>query len=66
MQSAGQINEHPMIDDWQAEQSRDECERLRQALEALEAAEKAGTPREALETLAYEAGVAEQYLKRHP
>ena len=52
--------------DWQAEQFKDECERLRQTIEALEAAEKAGTPREALETLAYEAGVAEQYRKQHP
>ena len=48
-----------------AEQFRDECERLRQTIEALEAAEKAGTPREALETLAYEAGVSEQFKKSH-
>ena len=52
-----------MSDDWQAWQFRDELERMRAAIEALEAAEKAGTPREALETPAYEAGVSE-YLKR--
>jgi hypothetical protein len=34
------------INDWQAEQFRDECERMRAIVESLERAEKAGTPRE--------------------
>lgn len=48
--------------DWEtAEQFRDECERMRQVIEALEAAERAGTPKEHVITLAYEAGVGSIY-----
>jgi hypothetical protein len=52
------------MDSWQAEQFRDECERMRAAVEALEAAAKAGTPKEALDVLAYEAGVGSIYNGR--
>lgn len=47
--------------DWQAQQFADECERLRQIVEALEAAEHAGTPPEALIVLAQEAGASNYY-----
>jgi hypothetical protein len=51
------------MDNWQAEQFRDECERMRQTVEALEAAARAGTPKEYIDILAYESGVAEIYNK---
>lgn len=51
--------------DWAAEQYRDECERMRSIIESLEAAEKAGTPREVVITLADECGVGEFYRKHH-
>jgi hypothetical protein len=46
---------------WSAEQFKDECERLREIVEALEAAEKAGTPVDALIVLAMESGVSNYY-----
>lgn len=52
-----------MSDDWAAEQFRDECERMKQTLEALEAAAKAGTPKDALDILATEAGVGNLYRR---
>jgi hypothetical protein len=50
---------------WSAEQWRDECERMRAIVQSLEAAEKAGTPREALIVLADESGVGALYRKHH-
>lgn len=51
--------------DWQtAEQFRDELERMRQTLEALEAAERAGVSKEHIETLAYESGVGSYYGRK--
>jgi hypothetical protein len=50
-----------MSDDWQALQRRDDEIRQQDILAALEAAEKAGTPREHIITLAYESGVGELY-----
>lgn len=47
--------------DWQAQQQQDEAQRQQRALEALQAAERAGTPREDLIVLAYEAGVGSIY-----
>ncbi len=49
--------------DWSAAQWQDECERMRMTIEALEAAEQAGTPREHIITLAHEAGVGEIFNK---
>ncbi len=49
--------------DWSAAQWQDECERMRMTIEALEAAERAGTPREHIITLAHEAGVGEIFNK---
>jgi hypothetical protein len=54
------------INDWQAEQFRDECERMRAIVESLERAEKAGTPRETVIHLADECGVGEFYRKHEP
>lgn len=52
--------------DWEtAEQFRDECERMRDVIEALEKAERAGTPKEAVIVLADECGVGEFYRKHH-
>lgn len=53
------------MDDWQAAQFRDECQRIKQVLDALEEASRAGASRESLETLAVEAGVGEIYRKEH-
>jgi hypothetical protein len=53
------------MNDWQAEQFRDECERMRAIVESLERAEKAGTPRETVIHLADECGVGEHYRKHH-
>jgi hypothetical protein len=50
-----------MTDDWQAAQFRDECERLRSVIEALETAEKSGTPHETVMLLASECGAAKFY-----
>lgn len=52
-----------MNDEWQAEQWRDECERLRAVVEALEIAEKSGTPHEVVLLLASECGAGETYRK---
>jgi hypothetical protein len=48
-------------DSWQAAQWADECARMKRVVEALEAAEKAGTPREEIIVLASECGVASIY-----
>lgn len=53
------------MSDWQAEQFRDECERLRAVMEALEQAEKNGTPHEMVLILARECGAGEFYTKHH-
>jgi erythromycin esterase-like protein len=47
------------MDDWTSAQWADECARMKQTIEALEAAERAGTPKEHLIVLAHEAGVGE-------
>ncbi len=52
-----------MNENWQAEQYRDECERIRSIIASLEAAQRAGTPREAITTLADESGVGEVWRK---
>lgn len=49
------------MDEWDAAQYADECVRMQQTLEALKAAERAGTPVEHIITLAYEAGVGGIY-----
>lgn len=49
------------LDDWQAEQWRDECERIRGIVELLEIAEKSGTPHEVVLSLARECGAGEIY-----
>jgi len=49
--------------DWSAAQWQDECERARQTIEALEAAEKAGLDKQHIITLAHESGVGEIYFK---
>jgi hypothetical protein len=49
--------------DWSAAQWQDECERMRQTIEALEAAERAGVDRQHIITLAHESGVGEIYFK---
>lgn len=52
--------------EWEeAEQRRDEEERMQQCLEALKAAERAGTPKEYIEILAYESGVGSFYNRRN-
>lgn len=53
------------MDHWQAEQFRDECERQRAIVESLERAVQAGTPHEAVITLADECGVGDFYRKHH-
>ena len=45
------------MDQWQAEQYRDECERIRQAVEILEASKTRPLTTTEVEILAYEAGV---------
>lgn len=45
-------------------QRQDEEARMQQAIEALEKAERAGTPKDAIDILAYEAGIAEIYNRR--
>ena len=54
-----------MTDNWQAEQFRDECERIRQIVKSLEEAEQHGTPHETVNLLADECGVGEFYRKHH-
>lgn len=49
------------MDGWQAAQHRDECVRRERALQALKAAEAAGTPREDVIVLAYECGLGRDY-----
>lgn len=51
------------MDNWQAAQFADECQRLREVMEALEIAEKSGTPHEVVLTLARECGAGEFYAK---
>lgn len=51
------------MDNWQAAQFADECARIQQTIEALEAAERAGVDRQHIITLAHESGVGEIYLK---
>ena len=51
------------MDDWQAAQWRDECEKFRQIMEALETAAKSGTPHETVLFLARECGAGEFYQK---
>ena len=51
--------------DWQAEQYRDECERIRQALEILEAAHTRPLTDEEIQILAGEAGV-NRYTRNEP
>ena len=52
------------VSDWQALQFKDECERLREIVEALEVAEKSGTPHEVVQLLARECGAGEFYEAR--
>ncbi len=52
-------------DDWTWAQYSDECERIRTVLEALEQAEKSGTPHETVLLLASECGAGEFYRKQH-
>jgi hypothetical protein len=54
------------MNDWQAAQFADECQRLREVMEALEVAEKSGTPREMVLILARECGAGEFYQKHMP
>ena len=49
--------------DWQAWQFADECARIKDILQALEAAEAAGTPHETVILLAQECGVGAEYQK---
>jgi hypothetical protein len=49
------------MEDWQAAQWADECARMKQIVDALESAERAGTPKDVIDLLAYEAGVGEIY-----
>lgn len=51
------------IHDWQAQQFADECQRFREVIEALEIAEKSGTPHEVVLILARECGAGEFYAK---
>lgn len=51
------------MSDWEAMQQADEGARIEETLRALEAAEKAGTPREHIITLAHECGVGSIYCK---
>lgn len=51
------------MNDWQAQQQQDECMRQQAIVEALKAARAAGTPETAIDILAYECGVREQFTK---
>jgi hypothetical protein len=45
------------MDEWQAEQYRDECERIRRSVEILEASAKRPLTKDEIQILADEAGV---------
>jgi hypothetical protein len=53
----GKENEAGVMDEWQAEQFRDECERIRQCVQVLEAAQTRPLTKDEIQILADEAGV---------